>query len=141
MAAPVDDDLVERAAAAPVARLATLDGKGRPHVVPCCFAVDGDVVYSAVDEKPKRTKRLRRLDHIAAHPAVSLVVDHYEDDWSRLWWVRFDGAARLVDAGPEWDHAIVLLRAKYAQYRAQPPTGTVIAVDVSRRVTWRAAPA
>ena len=130
------DDLLQQAAAAPVGRLATVDATGRPHAVPCCFAVEGDVVYSAVDEKPKRTKRLRRLENIRANPAVCLVVDHYEDDWSALWWVRLEGQARLVEGGPEWERAVSLLVAKYPQYQAAPPTGTVIAVEIERRLAW-----
>lgn len=135
----IPDEFARRVAEAPIARLATVDAAHRPHVVPCCFALEGDVAYSAVDEKPKRTKRLARLEHIRANPAVSLVVDHYEGDWSRLWWVRLDGRARLVEAGPEWERAISLLQAKYPQYRARPPTGTVIAVEVERRTAWSAA--
>jgi len=134
----VSEQLWRRAVESPVARLATVDAEGRPHVVPCCFAVDGDLVYSAVDQKPKTTQRLARLAHIAAHPAVGLVVDHYEDDWARLWWVRLEGRARLVEGGPEWERAVALLVAKYAQYRAQPPTGTVIAVEIERRRSWSA---
>lgn len=131
----IDDSVRRRVAGWPVARLATVDAGGQPRVQPCCFALDGDVLYSAVDAKPKRTGRLRRLDDIAAHPAVSLVVDRYDDDWTRLWWVRLDGRARLVTDGPEHAHAIRLLADKYAQYRAHPPQGTVIAVEVQR---WRA---
>jgi len=134
----VDEELWRRAVEAPVARLATVDGQGHPHVVPCCFALEDEVLYSAVDEKPKRTQRLARLEHIRANPAVALVVDHYEDDWSRLWWVRLEGRARLVEDGPEWDRAVALLQAKYAQYRDRPPTGTVIAVEIDRRTSWSA---
>ena len=92
-----------RFAAARVARLATAGPDGRPHLVPMVFAVEADTVYSAVDAKPKATSRLRRLANIAANPAVALLVDHYDDDWSRLWWVRADGSARLLD--PEDDRA------------------------------------
>lgn len=133
------DEFTRRVAEAPVGRLATVDAAHRPHVVPCCFALEGDLAYSAVDEKPKRTKRLARLEHIRVNPAVSLVVDHYEDDWSCLWWVRLDGRARLVEAGPEWERAISLLQAKYPQYQAQPPTGTVIAIEVVGWASWSAA--
>jgi PPOX class probable F420-dependent enzyme len=128
--------LREQAEAAPVARLATVDGDGRPHLVPCCFAFDGDVAYSVVDHKPKRSVALRRLENIRANPPVCLLVDHYEDDWSRLWWVRFDGRARLIEDGPEHASAVALLRAKYAQYRATPPSGTVIAIDVADVRSW-----
>lgn len=132
----LDPELRRRAEAAPVARLATVDAGGRPRVVPCCFALDGDFAYSAVDHKPKRSSRLARLDDIRAHPAVSLVVDHYEDDWSELWWVRLDGAARVVEEGPDWERGIDLLVAKYPQYRERRPTGPVIVIAVERRRAW-----
>ena len=131
-----DEGLRRRAAAAPVARLATVDAEGRPHLVPCCFALEGDVAYSVVDHKPKRSTALRRLDNIRAHPAVCLLVDHYEDDWSRLWWVRLDGLARIVEDGPEHASAIALLCAKYPQYNATPPSGSVVAIDVTASRTW-----
>jgi PPOX class probable F420-dependent enzyme len=128
--------LRDQAEAAPVARLATVDEDGRPHLVPCCFAFDGDVAYSVVDHKPKRSPALRRIDNIRANPAVCLLVDHYEDDWSHLWWVRFDGRARVLDSGPEHTSALALLCAKYEQYRATPPSGTVIAIDVTDVRSW-----
>ena len=128
--------LRDQAEAWPVARFATVDGDGQPHLVPCCFAFDGDVAYSVVDHKPKRSPALRRLDNIRANSAVSLLVDHYEDDWSCLWWVRFDGRARLLTDGPEHASAIALLCAKYEQYRATPPSGTVIAIDVREVRSW-----
>ena len=128
-----------RAEASPVARLATVDGDGRPHLVPCCFAFNGDVAYSVVDHKPKRSPALRRLDNIRSNPSVCLLVDHYEDDWSRLWWVRFDGRARILDSGPEHASAVALLCAKYEQYRVTPPSsGTVIAIDVGDVRSWSA---
>ena len=132
------DDLRRRAEAAPVARLATVDADGRPHLVPCCFAVAADVAYSVVDHKPKRSTALRRLDNIRVNPAVCLLVDHYEDDWSHLWWVRFDGRARILKAGPEHAAALGLLCAKYPQYQTTPPSGTVIALDVVSCRTWSA---
>jgi len=128
------------ATAAPVARLATVDADGRPHLVPCCFALEGDVAYSVVDHKPKRTAALRRLDNIAANPGVCLLVDHYDDDWSALWWVRFDGTARVVIEGPEHERAITRLMAKYPQYRATPPSGAVVAIDVTTVRSWSARP-
>jgi PPOX class probable F420-dependent enzyme len=129
----------ERFAAARVARLATADAAGRPHLVPIVFAVAGDVIYSAVDAKPKRSTALRRLANIAANPRVSVLVDHYDDDWAALWWVRADGTARVLDAGsPEGAEAVALLVARYMPYRGQPPPGPVIAVDVERWSGWRA---
>jgi PPOX class probable F420-dependent enzyme len=131
-----EDEARQRVAGAPVARLATVDAAGRPRVQPCCFALDGGVLYSAVDAKPKRSSRLARLDDIGANPAVCLVIDHYEDDWSKLWWVRLSGQARLVESGAEWERAIDLLVAKYPQYRSDPPKGTIIAVEVDRWASW-----
>jgi PPOX class probable F420-dependent enzyme len=121
---------------APVARLATVDANGRPHVVPICFVLEGDTLYTAVDEKPKRSRQLKRLANIEADPHVEVVIDHYEDDWSRLWWVRLRGVARIV----EDPHAVELLAAKYPQYREQPPAGPVIAVSVEERSEWTASP-
>ena len=136
----VGEELRRRAEAAPVARLATVDTEGRPHLVPCCFAVAGDVAYSVVDHKPKRSPALRRLDNIRGNPSVCLLVDHYEDDWSRLWWVRFDGLARVLSDGPEHAAALALLGAKYRQYRTTPPSGAVVAVDITACRTWSATP-
>jgi PPOX class probable F420-dependent enzyme len=118
-----------------VARLATLGEGDQPHIVPVVFAVDADEVVTAVDQKPKSTRSLRRLDHVRAHPRVSLLVDHYEDDWSALWWVRADGSARVLAAGGEQERAALrALEAKYRQYRDDPPLGPVIAITVD---TWR----
>jgi PPOX class probable F420-dependent enzyme len=126
----------ERVRDAHVGRLATVGSDGRPHLVPVCFALAGDVLYSAVDEKPKRSKRLRRLENIRNRPDVAVLVDHYEDDWTRLWWVRLDGTAKVLDAGSEREYALALLSEKYQQYRAQPPTGPVFAVRVERWRGW-----
>jgi PPOX class probable F420-dependent enzyme len=119
-----------------VARLATVDAYGRPHVVPICFAIEGDTLYTAVDEKPKRSRRLKRLANIESNPHVDVLIDHYEEDWSRLWWVRLRGVARIV----EDPRAVELLAVKYPQYREQPPTGPVIAVTVEERSEWTAWP-
>ncbi len=118
--------------------LATVDEDGSPHVVPFVFALVGDTLYSAVDEKPKASPRLRRLDNIRRDPRVAVVVDHYEEDWSRLWWVRLRGTARVLEDGDERDRALALLAHKYPQYRAAPPKGAVIAVDVSEWRAWAA---
>jgi PPOX class probable F420-dependent enzyme len=120
----------ERFAAARVARLATAG----PHVVPICFVLDGETIWSAVDAKPKRTRALRRLENIARDPRVSLLVDHYEDDWSRLWWARADGTATVHDDGPA-----ELFCARYDQYAAAPPAGPFIAIAVERWTGWSAA--
>ena len=119
-----------------MARLATTDPDGRPHLVPIVFALEGDTLYSAVDRKPKRSQTLRRIENARARPDVTVLVDHYEDDWSRLWWIRLRGRARVLDEGEERDRALALLRAKYPQYRAEPPDGPVLAVDVTEARTW-----
>lgn len=126
----------ERVREARVGRLATLNPDGRPHLVPLCFALDGEVLYSAVDDKPKRSKRLRRVENIRSHPDVAMLVDHYEENWTRLWWVRLDGTARVLDEGPEREHGLALLCQKYERYRSQPPTGPVVAIDVRRWRSW-----
>src|SRR6184192_1482995 len=128
-----------RIADAKVARLATVGAGGKPHVAPITFAVDGDTVYFAVDAKPKRTTDLKRLRNIAANPAVSVLVDHYEDDWERLWWVRVDGTARVVADPAQADSALALLAAKYEQYRGTPPPGPVVRVDIGRISGWSSA--
>ncbi len=125
-----------RVAEARVGRLATVRPDGRPHLVPCCFVLDGDTVYSAVDGKPKSTLALRRLDNLRATGRASLLVDHYDEDWSELWWVRVDGAGRVVDTGPERSGALAALATKYEQYHRVALAGPVIAVDVERWVGW-----
>ena len=131
----------ERFARARVARLATADADGRPHLVPVVFAVAGDTVYSAVDAKPKRTQRLRRLANVTANPQVALLADHYGEDWDTLWWVRADGRGRvLAPEAAEARRAVGLLRERYAPYTERPPGGPVLAVDVARWSGWAAAP-
>jgi PPOX class probable F420-dependent enzyme len=126
----------ERFARARVARLATADTDGQPHLVPVAFAVEHDTVYSVTDAKPKRTTALRRLANVRENPRVSLLVDHYEDDWDALWWARADGRARVLEpAAPEARRAIALLAARYPQ---QTATGSVLAVDVERWSGWTA---
>lgn len=129
-----------RLAEARVGRLGTVTPDGRPHLVPCCFTLVGDTVYSAVDAKPKSTLALRRLANLRATGHASLLVDHYDEDWSTLWWVRVDGDGRVIESdhpGPERDTALAALAAKYEQYRRTPPPGPVVALDVTR---WRAWP-
>jgi PPOX class probable F420-dependent enzyme len=127
-----------RFAAARVACLATADATGRPHLVPIAFAVAGDTIYSAVDAKPKRTRALRRLANVRENPAVSLLVDHWdEDDWAALWWARADGRGRVIDSeDPEARRAVELLRERYP---AQRDAGEVLAVEVERWSGWAAA--
>jgi PPOX class probable F420-dependent enzyme len=109
-----------------------------PHLVPVVFALRDDVVYTAVDAKPKTTQRLRRLANIERHPLVSLLVDHYADDWTQLWWVRIDGIAVIHHEGNVLHAGHDLLRAKYAQYQTVPLNGPVIAIAVQRWRSWHA---
>lgn len=127
-----------RLAAARVATLATIDAEGRPHLVPVCFAcLDDDRIVSVVDDKPKRTPALRRLDHVRANPAVCLLAHHYDEDWSALWWVRVDGTATVLDAADAVMRGA--LAAKYAPYAARPPGGPAIVVTPTRWRGWSAA--
>jgi PPOX class probable F420-dependent enzyme len=137
------DDARQRFAAARVARLATVRPDGRPHLVPIVFVVlpgaRGEVVWSAVDEKPKSTRALQRLTNVAANPDVTLLVDHYVEDWSRVWWVRADGIASKVDVGgPGAEEALGALAAKYAEYAASRPPGPLLRIEVTRWVGWSA---
>ena len=128
-------------AQARVARFATVAPDGRPHLVPVCFALAGDALYHAVDHKPKGTRRLARLAHVAADPRAALLADHYDDaDWSALWWVRADGRARVLEdvAAPEAARALDLLTERYAQYSERRPAGPVLALDVERLTGWAA---
>jgi PPOX class probable F420-dependent enzyme len=133
--AVVDDS---RLNSARVARLATTDPDGRPHLVPIVFALDGDTLYTAVDKKPKRSTKLRRIENARIRPDVTILVDHYEEDWGRLWWIRLRGRARVLDDGEERVRALALLQEKYPQYRTEPPDGPVLAVDVSEVRDWSA---
>lgn len=129
----------ERLAAARVGRLATVRPDGRPHLVVLTFAVLDDTIVSAVDSKPKRTQDLQRLRNIAATPAVSLLVDHYEEDWSRLWWTRLDGTAEVVADEPRRETFAQALADKYDQYRLDPPGGPVIVLTVQAQTSWTSA--
>lgn len=121
-----------------VARLATIDPDGRPHIVPIVFALEGHTLYSAVDRKPKRSQTLRRIENARVRPDVTVLVDHYEEDWGRLWWIRLRGRARVLDDGEERDRALALLGDKYPQYREEPPDGPVLAVDITQVREWSA---
>ena len=123
-----------------VARLATTDPDGRPHLVPIVFALAGDTLYTAVDAKPKRSRVLRRIENARARPQVTLLVDRYDEDWGRLWWVRLRGTARVLDAGEEAARALGLLAEKYEQYRAARPAPPVLAIDVDEWRGWSASP-
>lgn len=132
-------EMRRRLAAARVAHLATVRPDGRPHVVPCCFAFEGDRLVTAVDAKPKRSTALQRLVNVAATGWATVIVDHYDDaDWSALWWVRAEGPARVVDDPAAVAAAVELLAAKYPQYRQHPPPGPVIEVGLVRWRGWNA---
>jgi PPOX class probable F420-dependent enzyme len=139
-----------RFASMPVARLATAGPDGRPHLVPFTFALGtgtgtgtgdpgpGDYIYSAVDAKPKTTTDLRRLRNIQANPQVAVLADHYEDDWGRLWWVRADGRATILDDPAALALALALLADRHPQYRAEAPAGPVISIQVTHWSGWAA---
>ncbi|RZB15313.1 TIGR03668 family PPOX class F420-dependent oxidoreductase [Streptomyces sp. F001] len=131
-------DARQRFVASPVARLATADPRGVPHAVPVTFVVEHDVVYFAVDDKPKSTWDLRRLRNIRENPSVTVLVDHYDEDWSSLWWARADGRGEVLEDGRERLSAVELLCGKYGQYQDSPPRGPVVAVRVERWSGWAA---
>jgi PPOX class probable F420-dependent enzyme len=139
---PTLDDLRElrrRVETAPVARLATIRRDGSPRLVPVTFAQLGELLCFAVDEvKPKRDTRLARLADIARDPRVGLIVDHYDADWSALWWVRIDGDAVTHDTGELREHALDALAAKYPPYRAARPAGPVVVITPRRWSGWSA---
>ena len=127
-------DLVESAR---VARLATVRPDGRPHLVPVTFAFAApDVLVTAVDHKPKRTSALQRLRNVEAHPQVSLLVDHYDDDWAALWWVRMDATAHVVRDGASRSRLAEPLVHKYEAYAPTPPAGPVVVMTVHTVVSW-----
>jgi PPOX class probable F420-dependent enzyme len=134
----VDFDPRARFAGAQVACLGTVAPDGMPHLVPVVFAVHHEVVYTAVDAKPKATQRLRRLANIEHDPRVSLLVDHYADDWTQLWWVRIDGIAAIHHDGDAMRTGRDLLRVKYVQYQSVLLNGPVVAVAVRRWSSWHA---
>jgi PPOX class probable F420-dependent enzyme len=137
MPALAEAEARRRFAAARVAHLATVRVDGRPHIVPIVFAVDGDTVYSIAEPKPKRGLDLLRHRNIAAHPAVSVLVDEYREPWEAIWWVRADGSARVVDLGPERERALELLRAKYPDYAEwTTPFGAATVISVERWASW-----
>ncbi len=124
-----------RFAEASVASLGTTRESGNPHLVPITFAVEGETIFSMVDRKPKTTTALKRLANIGANPEVCLLVDHYEDDWEGLWWVRVDGTATVSDDAATLTTALNLLLSKYPQYRDQPPVGPTISIAITG-VSW-----
>jgi PPOX class probable F420-dependent enzyme len=126
-------DIAEkRLARARIGRLATVTATGRPHIVPVCFVLAGGRIFTAVDAKPKVTEELARLENVRATGRASLLVDHYEEDWSELWWVRVDGIATVIES----EDAIDALAGKYEQYRTARPAGPVIAIAPERWRSW-----
>lgn len=121
-----------------VARLATIGSTG-PHLVPVTFALETDHIYTAIDHKPKVSRQLQRLANIRRNPRVSLLVDHYDDDWNHLWWVRADGFAVVVEDPAEMAKGADLLAAKYSQYQQQRPMGPLIDIAVTAWRGWSAA--
>lgn len=132
-----EEEALARFRAARVARLATVSAAGVPHLVPVTFAAWATTVVIAIDHKPKTTLNLKRLRNIRATGRVSLLVDEYDEDWSRLWWVRVDGTAEVVETEPARSELVTRLRAKYVQYQDNPPEGPVIRVSVDTVSGWR----
>jgi PPOX class probable F420-dependent enzyme len=122
-----------------VAHLATTGSDGRPHIVPICFVVVSEEIFFAVDHKPKRTSDLQRLRNIEMNPHVAMLADHYEEDWSRLWWIRVDGRAHVLNATDASSaHAIDALAVRYPQYRRARPSGPVVSIHIERLSGWSA---
>jgi PPOX class probable F420-dependent enzyme len=132
------DEMQRRIKGAMVARLATVGRDGRPHIVPITFALDDNTIYFAIDFKPKKTTDLQRLRNIEANPSVSVLVDHYEKDWTKLWWVRADGSARIVIGGAMFEKGIALLTQRYAQYQLARPAGPLVPISIERMTGWSA---
>ncbi len=131
----------ESLAAARIGHLATASADGLPHVIPVCFALHGPAIYSVLDLKPKRTSltRLRRVRNIQANSQVALVVDHYDEDWGRLWYILLTGHAELLLDGEERSVAVEILRQKYRQYREMPiDPNPVIKISLTSVVSWDA---
>jgi len=138
----MDTHLLRRFLASRVARLATVSEDGRPHVVPITFAADAETIVFAIDHKPKATARVKRLENISANSAVSVLADHYDEVWDRLWWVRADGRAKVIESGhPDHTPALDRLVAKYPQYRTRRPEGAAVLITIDRWSGWRASAA
>lgn len=132
------EEIERRLRETPRATLGTADGEGQPHLVPIVFAYWREGLYTAVDGKPKTTRRLRRLANIAANRRVSVLIDHYEDDWSRLWWIRADGEAVIREWADVPAGARQALVGKYPAYAKAPPPGPVIMISIDRIASWSA---
>lgn len=126
----------QRLRTAKVARLATITPRDRPHIVPCCFVLATEVIYSGIDGKPKSGPALQRVANLRSRSRFTLLVDHYEEDWSQLWWVRVDGRGRIVDHEHERQEAVRLLTEKYPQYHDVPIPGPVLALEIEAVTAW-----
>ncbi|MGH8913740.1 MAG: TIGR03668 family PPOX class F420-dependent oxidoreductase [Acidimicrobiia bacterium] len=129
-------EALDRLTSARVGRFASVTGDGRPHLVAVTFAVVDDSVVHMIDDKPKTTSRLQRLKNVEQRPRASLLVDHYEDDWSALWWIRVDGRTSVETEGEAWERARVALGEKYPRYRISPPAGPAIFLALDRITHW-----
>lgn len=129
-------EALDRLAAARSGHLATVRPDGRPHLVVITFALIDEHAVTAIDHKPKTTHRLQRLTNIEANPVGSFLVDHYDDQWNRLWWVRVDGTAAIHTGGALREHALEALKVKYAQYEKRPPEGPVITIGLDDVSSW-----
>ena len=123
-----------------VARLATIDPSGTPNLVPFCFVLDEQTMYFCVDRKPKTSTSLRRVENILERPDVTVLVDHYDEDWKQVWWVRLRGTGRVLTDGDEYERAERMLREKYAQMRNDPPSPCVVAIDITQWCSWSYTP-
>lgn len=126
----------QRVQDARVATLGTIAPDGGPHLVPITFVLDGDTMYWVVDDKPKTTAALQRLENMRVDPRVTVLVNHYTDDWSKLWWVRMEGSGSIVDDGPVFERVIDALAVKYDVYQRRRPAGPVVAIDVTKWRGW-----
>jgi len=137
---PLPADVTEFIASARLGRLATADGTGQPLVLPICYAWDGEALVSAIDAKPKRAGVLKRVRNIRENPKVSVVIDHYDEDWRHLRWVIIQGLAEILTAGRDFAAGIDLLLTKYPQYRVMElsrDSGTMIKVRPGKVLQWR----
>lgn len=133
-------EALRRLADARVGHLATTRPDGRPHLVPVTFSLSDDVIVTMIDHKPKTTQRLQRLINIESNGSASLLVDHYSEDWTELWWVRVDGSADVESDGERWAWAAETLATKYDQYRSRPPRGPAIFITVDDVSYWSSTP-
>jgi PPOX class probable F420-dependent enzyme len=129
-------EALARLESAPIGRFGTVRPDGLPHLVPITFALVEGCAVHMIDNKPKTTQRLQRLENVEGRPVASLLVDHYEEDWSKLWWVRIDGGVKVETEGDRWRSARLALKLKYRQYRNSPPTGPAIFLFIERVTHW-----